>query len=979
MARMYSSPARTLGIVALFTAALILLVAMAAPAQRAHETPPKVSLAPTALTAELLAALPFRLPPELNRAGLFAASGVQTKTLVSAADSTTQVSFWERGTYSSAAWGPTQVAVADVNGDGKLDLVLVSTCGDAACHTDGSVAVLLGNGDGSFQPAVVYDSGGGFATAVAVADLNGDGKPDVVVVNCSASPSAPCGDNENGMVSVLLGKGDGTFQAAAAYSSGGSNATSIVVADLNADGKPDLLVANNCESCGNGSVGVLLGNGDGTFQPAVTYQSGGTGATSLAVGDLNHDGKLDVVVTTSSPSTGDGLAGVLLGNGNGTFQPVVTYGSGGTQAQAVVAADLNGDNTLDLVIANSMSGNVGVLLGNGDGTFPSAVTYSSGGFSPTSVAVADVNGDGELDLVVGNWGGSINNQAAGVMGVLMGNGTGIFPTAVAYVAGGNGSTSVAIADLNGDGKPDVLAANCSPVPAEDCSGNGIVGVLLNNTGAHPTRTVLSTSASPVWGGQSITFTATISSKFGAIPDGELVTFHRGTGASFPALGASTTVGGVASFTTSLNAGTYDIRATYNGDANFLSSSGAVPQVVDRAPTTTTLISSANPVYRGQPLTFTAQVTSAGSVALDGFVTLWLNGRKLGIARPSGSCSPAAANCGVAVFAITLTESGTITAKYFNDVANSSSTSAPVDEVILGPSPTTTTITVTPDVSTYGQTVTVTATVTSTGLNPPAGFMHFEGKIYGTFPLNNGVASASRAGIYPPGGAIFATYDPCLNDRGHPTCDPAKSAWEGSSAAAGVTVNSDATDTIVSSSPNPSVYGQPVTITASVAAASGNGGPGVGQVLFIAGGKKLGTRPLWRASVETDLLPVGSSTITADYGGTRPYQASSGSTTQTVNPVSTTTTIASSANPSVQGTTVHFFVKVKTAFGHTAKSGTVAFAAGATPLGTVQLSAVGEARFSTKSLPLGTTVITATYNGATSFIGSSATLTQTVNP
>jgi Bacterial Ig-like domain (group 3)/FG-GAP-like repeat len=973
MARIPSSPARTFSVVALLTATLIFLVAIAALAQRIH-APAKLSLVPTALTTEPGEVLPFRRSPagEVNVARLLAATGVQT-------NSTTRVSFWEDGTYTSAGWGPTQVAVADVNGDGKLDLVLASTCGDAACHTDGSVAVLLGNGDGTFRPAVAYDSGGGFATAIAVADLNGDGKPDVVVANCSATPSATCDDSGNSTVSVLLGNGDGTFQAAAAYGSGGSHATSIAVADLNGDGKPDLLVANDCQSCANGSVGVLLGNGDGTFQPTVTYQSGGSGAISLAIGDLNRDGKVDVVVTTSSPSTGDGLAAVLLGNGDGTFQPVVTYDSGGTQAQAVVAADLNGDGKLDLVIANSGSSNVGVLLGNGDGTFLSAVTYSSGGLSPTAVAVADVNGDSELDLVVGNWGGSVNNQGAGVIGVLLGNGAGTFATAVTYLTGGNGTTSVAVADLNGDGKPDVLAANCSPDLAEDCSGNGVVGVLLNNTGAHPTRTVLSTSASPVWVGQPVTFTATVSSKFGAIPDGELVTFHRGTGALFPALGTSTTVGGVARLTTSPNAGRYDIRATYNGDANFLSSFGAVEQVIDRAPTTTTLSSSANPADRGQPLTFTAQVTTVGPVALNGFVTFWLSGRKLGTVRPSGSCSPAAPNCGVAVVTTALAEGGTITARYWNDVANAGSTSAPVDQAILGPFPTTTTLTVTPDSSTYGQTVTVTATVTSTGPNPPEGFMHFEGKIYGTFSLNNGVASASRAGIYPPGGAVFADYEPCLYDRGSRTCDPAKSTWAGSSAAAGVTVNPAPTDTTVSSSPNPSIYGQPVTITASVAAASGNGGPGVGRVVFFAGGKKLGTRPLYRASVETSQLPAGSSTITADFGGTRPYQSSSGSTTQIVNPVSTTTNITSSTNPSVQGTTVHFFVKVKTAYGHTAKTGTVTFTAGATQLGTVNLSVTGEARFSTKSLPVGTTVITATYNGATSYIGSSAMLTQTVNP
>jgi FG-GAP-like repeat len=160
--------------------------------------------------------------------------------------------FMEAPTYSSGTGGAVAATAADVNGDGKLDLVLAN----------GGVGVLLGNGDGTFQPVVSYGSGGDDADSVAVADVNGDGIPDLLVANECASD---CEYDNNGSVGVLLGNADGTFQAAASYYTGGDSAYSVTICDLNGDGKPDLIVANL------NSVGVLLGNGDGTFKTAVTY------------------------------------------------------------------------------------------------------------------------------------------------------------------------------------------------------------------------------------------------------------------------------------------------------------------------------------------------------------------------------------------------------------------------------------------------------------------------------------------------------------------------------------------------------------------------------------------------------------------------------------------------------------------------------------------------------------------------------------
>src|SRR5208282_4616756 len=132
---------------------------------------------------------------------------------------------------------------------------------------------------------------------------------------------------------------------------GGYQANSVAAADVNGDGIPDLIVANACESstnCSYGGIGVLLGNGDGTFQPAVTYSSGGADATSVTVADVNQDGKPDLVVANANT----GSVAVLLGNGNGTFQAAVNYGSGGQAAVSVAVADVNGDGHQDIIVAN---------------------------------------------------------------------------------------------------------------------------------------------------------------------------------------------------------------------------------------------------------------------------------------------------------------------------------------------------------------------------------------------------------------------------------------------------------------------------------------------------------------------------------------------------------------------------------------------------------------------------------------------------
>jgi hypothetical protein len=395
------------------------------------------------------------------------------------------LSFASAQSYLSGGNGANAVAIADVNGDGKPDLVVANWCGSSGCSVPGTnIAVLLGNGDGTFQAAIPYASGGLYADSIAVADLNGDGKPDLVVANCGSNNCVSTSNSGN--VAVLLGNGDGTFQTAVPYSLGAFGATSVAVADVNGDGKLDLIVATGSKTAG--LVGVLLGNGDGTFQTEATYSSGGLSPLALAVADVNGDGKPDVVVAnqwTDSTFTSSNVA-VLLNGGTGNFPSGIQYGTGGFFPESVAIADVNRDGNPDIVVANSSifragPGNVGVLLGNGKGAFQAAVAYDSGAYGGSAVAVADVNGDGKLDVVVANCSGSNSDctGGAGSVGVLLGNGDGTFQTAVTYAPGGNTPFAVAVGDVNGDGRPDVVVASCA---SNDCGvAPGTLGVLINQT------------------------------------------------------------------------------------------------------------------------------------------------------------------------------------------------------------------------------------------------------------------------------------------------------------------------------------------------------------------------------------------------------------------------------------------------------------------------------------------------------------------
>ncbi|MFL6527026.1 MAG: FG-GAP repeat domain-containing protein, partial [Chthoniobacterales bacterium] len=362
------------------------------------------------------------------------------------------------------------VTLSDLTNSGKLDLIVTTwntpiepaingqlppvpsiNPQTTSVNTRGAIAVLAGNGDGTFQTEQQFYVDGRRPTGVAAADLDGDGKNDVVTANAV--------DNN---ISILKGNGDHTFQTSIPIAVG-TNPTAVAVADVNGDKKPDIIVTNLADN----TVAVLLNQstpGNLAFAAPVNYAVA-TYPDSVVAGDFNHDGKVDLVVLgagnffASDDSGKHTRLSVLLGNGDGTFAPAVTQTLDNQDGgESLVAADF-GRGEIDLAVAHFNKNEVLILQDDGHGNFTKTASYQTGA-GPEGLVAVDLDGDGKSDIAVGN----LNDHT---VTVLTGNGDGTF-VSTGNRAGvlepfGNATwhypAFVAAGDLDGDAKPDLVTTH----------------------------------------------------------------------------------------------------------------------------------------------------------------------------------------------------------------------------------------------------------------------------------------------------------------------------------------------------------------------------------------------------------------------------------------------------------------------------------------------------------------------------------------
>jgi Bacterial Ig-like domain (group 3)/FG-GAP-like repeat len=849
--------------------------------------------------------------------------------------------FQSATSYSSGGVVASSVAIADVNKDGKADLVVANQCADSTC-TSGGVSVLLGNGDGTFQLGQSYATGGVTAVAVVVGDFNGDRKIDLAVANqCQSSGSC------TGNVGVLLGNGNGTFQAAQSYASGGHLAVSLATGDFNADHKIDLVVANQCQSgsCNNGNAGVLLGKGDGTFQPAQSYASGGNNTAAVVVGDLNGDGRADLVLTNQCQASGsctDGTASVLLGKGDGTFQVAQNYLSDGVLASSVGVGDWNRDGKADLVIVNqcqtssSCVGIVTVLLGNGDGTFQAPPSYGSGGYDADSAAVGDLNKDGNLDLVVTSLcqTSSCSDQTNGVVEVLLGNGDGTFRTSQQYDTGGFGASSVALADVNGDGKIDVVVANqCG---TSDCGTGGSISVLLGKGDG----TLQAAHGYPTGGDMALSVVIADVNNDGKA---DLVVANQCQDSSCQNGAVSVLLGnGDGTFQTArvYASGGFTTNSVvvgdFNGDGNLdLALASQCEDVTCKNGGVSALLGNGDGTFQA------AQNYNSGGAQADSLAIADLNGDGKIDLVVSNLCQNVS-NCSNGVVT-SLLGKGDGTFRFAHAYSSGGQNAY---AVMAG------------DFNGDGN----QDAVVTTGS--------------GTYALlGNGDGSFQTPLLYYPGGIFVAAGD--FNGDEQPDAVVA----DGSLSTVTILLNMvtgfrQATSTTLASSPNPSSVFQSVVFTATVTTQSR--GTLTGTVIFKAGTNVLGQATLsnGQAVLNYPFTSPGTTSIVAAYSGNSTFLPSnSAPLKQKVSKAVTTTTFTSSPNPSNVGQSVKFTATVAGQYGGT-PTGSVTFKDGQTVLSQVNLSG-GVAQYSTSTLSKGKHHIYADYGGDANFRTSFGSVIQVV--
>jgi len=933
---------------------------------------------------------------------------------------------------------PTGVLAADFNGDGKIDLAVVNTCGisSGSCapaagpvQARGTVSILLGNGDGTFTPTSaslttrLFTNNG--PNAIAAADFNGDGFIDLAITNQGGHD-----------LTILMGNGDGTFTLAVNSPFTGIFPSALTVGDFNGDGNIDIAVTNPSDN----TVSILL-NQNCPSVPSVycTFLTGppppiavGNHPTAIVVGDMNEDGFLDLVVANSLSNS----ISVLLGDGTGHFTPVVPSQfsppfSTGQFPLAVVLGDFNHDGRLDIATANAF-GSYSVLTQAAVPQVTLATNISSPVYGQTVTFTAEVVAPpGHTPTgSVGFFDGStpigsapLNNQQALLQFAGLTAGAAHQITAV---YGGDSyfavSTSNVVAQIVSQaqtyttltsslntapyGQAVTLTATIQPQISGRPTGtvtffdqasaasvgtagavNNVAQLTLSNLplGAHPIvalyqgdtnffssqsvsytenitqgTTTIAVSASPNQPqfSQNVTFTATIQSAGGNTATG-IVAFYEG--ATF--LGSVSVANNSAVFSiATLVLGPHTISAQYSGDNNYLNSSGTISVSVTKSATTTTVSSSLATSTYGQNVTFSATAIPAFGSLPGGQISFFDGTNLLGTVN---------ATSGAAQITVPSLTSGThsITAQWLQTYNYASSTSNTITQTVT-PAATTTSVSTVVNPSSYGQQISANVTIDSTyhySSNGAAVTLFDNGTSLGFEYIQGSTASfvvsTLSAGVH----SLTANYAGDSNLTGS------------TSAAYTQNVNQATTTTSVFLTSYSSLFGQSVTMTASVQSPSTL--PETGTVSFFDGTTLLGTAPVItaRAQFTTSTLSPGTHPISAQYSGDSNFVGSTSSPNQTltVSKDPTATSLSVDINASTYGQTVTLSAVVQLEFGSGA-TGSVTFLDGTATLGTAPF-VNGGARLALATLGAGSHSITAQYSGDASFASStSAAITETVS-
>jgi len=750
--------------------------------------------------------------------------------------------------------GAASVAVGDFNGDGRLDLAVANS-------TDGTISVLLGNGDGTFAAATNYNVAGA-DFSIAAGDFNSDGRIDLAVTSSTS--------NE---VFILLGDGHGNFGMPVSYATG-AGPRAVIVADLNSDGIPDLAVANNTDS----TVSVLLGNGDvnGTFQAATSYSTAPS-PVSLAAADFNGLGHLDLAVDGStnvisilSQAPVASATSLAASPNPSSYGQPVTFTATATAGSGVLAGTVTfKDGAATIGTAAVVNGQASISLTSlsiGSHSVTAAYSGDTHGHGPsTSAAVSQtVNQQTTSTALTASAANTTYGQSLTLTATVVPQ----FAPATGSITFRSGSNSLGTVPLSGTSASFIvttlvagthsLTASYSGDSKSIASTSPMVGLTVSK--ATSTTTVVS-SLDPATVTQAITFTATVAPQIGGIPTGT-ITFKSGA----TVLGTGALTNGQAALTTStLTIGTKSITASYGGDSNFTGSRSVVlSQVVTKATTATVVSASANPIMIGQPVTFTASVTSLIGAPPNGEMITFRDGAAtLGTAPLSG---------GTASYTATKLAVGphSVRAIYAADTNFAGSTSAVLTETVNRYA-TSVAISSNLNPSVFGWTLTFAVSVTplTAGGTTPTGTVTIKNgtATLGSVTLSGGTTSFATSSLIAGTHAVTAVYGGDATNAGS------------TSAVLNQVVNKAATTTLLTSSLNPSALHHSATFTATVTSS----GTPTGTVMFLSDGTSLGAKTLsgGKATLSTSALASGSHLITATYAGSANYVGSSATLTQVV--------------------------------------------------------------------------------------------------